>query len=100
MQPAHFAEPETEVNVMYYVRKSQITNLSKRNKSQSKSHLTNPGLTMHRGAFCQFPFRWIYYYGSNKSTGKETGKTHLCALYCAKVVSIIDPTLIAQILCH
>ena len=29
----------------------------------------------------QFPFRWIYYYGSNKSTGKETGKTHLCALY-------------------
>ena len=33
----------------------------------------------HRGAFCKFPFRWIYYYGSNKSTGKETGKTHLCA---------------------
>ena len=36
---------------------------------------------MHRGTFCQFPFRWIYYYGSNKSTGKETDKTHLCALY-------------------
>ena len=35
---------------------------------------------LHRGAFCQFPFRWIYYYGSNKSTGKETGKTHLCAV--------------------
>ena len=35
---------------------------------------------MHRGAFCQFPFRWIYYYDSNKSTGKETGKTHLCAV--------------------
>ena len=34
----------------------------------------------HRGAFCQFPFRWIYYYGSNESTGKETGKTHLCVL--------------------
>ena len=33
---------------------------------------------LHRGAFCQFAFRWIYYYGSNKSTGKETGKTHLC----------------------
>ena len=33
----------------------------------------------HRRAFCQFPFQWIYYYGSNKSTGKETGKTHLCA---------------------
>ena len=36
---------------------------------------------LHRGAFCQFPLRWIYYYGSNKSIGKETGKTHLCALY-------------------
>ena len=35
---------------------------------------------MHRGAFYQFSFRWIYYYGSNKSTGKETGKTHLCSL--------------------
>ena len=29
---------------------------------------------------CQFPFWWIYYYGSNKSTGKEIGKTHLSAL--------------------
>jgi hypothetical protein len=35
---------------------------------------------LHRGAFYQFPFWWIYYSGSNKSTGKETGKTHLCAL--------------------
>ena len=35
---------------------------------------------MHSGAFYQFPFRWIYYYGSNKSTGKETGKTYLCSL--------------------
>ena len=33
--------------------------------------------TLHRGAFCQFPFR---YYGRNKSTGKETGKTHLCGI--------------------
>ena len=32
-------------------------------------------LTVHRGAFCQFPFQWIYYYDSNKSTGKETGKS-------------------------
>ena len=23
-------------------------------------------------AFCQFPLRWIYYYDSNESTGKET----------------------------
>ena len=52
--------------------------------SKSKVHpmdLHYTGYTpVHRGAFYQFPFRWIYYYGSNKSTGKETGKTHLCAL--------------------
>ena len=36
--------------------------------------------TLHRGAFYQFPFRWIYYCYSSKSTGKETAKTHLCAL--------------------
>ena len=30
----------------------------------------------HRGAFCKFPF----HYGSNKSTGKKTGKTHLGAV--------------------
>ena len=35
---------------------------------------------MHRGAFWQSSFRWIYYYGGNKSTGKETGKSHLCAM--------------------
>ena len=29
--------------------------------------------TIHRVAFCQFLFQWIYYYGNNKSTGKETG---------------------------
>ena len=40
-----------------------------------------PFLTLHRGAFCQFPFRWIYHYGSNKSTGKETSNSHLCALH-------------------
>ena len=39
---------------------------------------------LHRGVFCQFPFRWIYYYGSNKSTRKETGKTPLCALQTLK----------------
>ena len=38
------------------------------------------GETVHRGAFCQFLFRWIYYCHSSKSTGKETGKTHLCAV--------------------
>ena len=35
---------------------------------------------VHRGAFCQFPFRWIYYYGSNKSTVKEIGKMYLCVV--------------------
>jgi hypothetical protein len=40
--------------------------------------------TVHKGAFCQFPFRLIYYYGSNKSTGRETGKIHLCAVDSAK----------------
>jgi hypothetical protein len=36
--------------------------------------------TVHRCAFYQIPLRWIYYYGSNKTIGKETGKTHLCAV--------------------
>ena len=27
--------------------------------------------TLHRGAFCQSPFRWIYYCHSSKLTGKE-----------------------------
>ena len=40
-----------------------------------------PYQSAHRRAFCQFPFRWIYYYDSNKSTGKETGKTHLYEVY-------------------
>ena len=41
-------------------------------------------MSLHRGAFCQFSFWWIYYYGSIKSTGKETDKMHLCALVCQK----------------
>ena len=44
---------------------------------------------LHRSAFCQFPFLWIYYYGSNKSTGKETGKMHLCVLTVRKVVDLL-----------
>ena len=35
---------------------------------------------LHRGAFFKFLFRWIHYCHSIKFTGKETGKTHLCAL--------------------
>ena len=36
---------------------------------------------LHGGAFWQFPFWWIYYCHISKSTGKETDKTHLCALF-------------------
>ena len=51
--------------------------------------------TLHRGAFCQFLFRWIYYYDSNKSAGKETRKTHLCAMveketWALTTLSIVD----------
>ena len=42
----------------------------------------SPHQPIHRGAFCQSSFRWIYYYGNNKSTGKETSKSHLCAIVC------------------
>ena len=48
--------------------------------SISSYFFSNFGIAVHRGAFCQFPFRWIYYYGSNKFTGKETEKMHLCAM--------------------
>ena len=53
--------------------KSQLT-------SDSKKQLTL-NVLVHRGVLCQFPFRWIYYNGSNKSTGKEIGKNHLCVVY-------------------
>ena len=53
----------------------------------------------HRGAFCQFLFRWIYYYGSNKSTGKKTGKTHLCAPVSADA-SKFRREHQSQIMCH
>jgi hypothetical protein len=42
--------------------------------------------TLQRGAFCQFSFRWIYYCRSSKSTGKESGKTNLCALLTVSAV--------------
>ena len=55
---------------------------------------------VHRGVFCQFPFWWIYYYDSNKPTGKETGKMHLCAImqsrqqalraYCHNIYTVFD----------
>ena len=39
-------------------------------------HFFSADITMHRGAFCQFPFRWIYYCHSSKFTRKETGKMY------------------------
>ena len=49
-------------------------------KNQKKINAIFVTCTVYKGAFCKIPFRWIYYYGSNKSTGKETGKTHLCTV--------------------
>ena len=40
---------------------------------------------LHRGVFWEFPFRGIYYCHSNKSTGKEIGKTNPCALVCIRL---------------
>ena len=40
----------------------------------------SPHPRLHIGAFLQFPFRWIYCCHTSKSTGKETGRTHLCGL--------------------
>ena len=52
---------------------------------------------LHRSAFCQFSFWWIYYYGNNKSTEKETGKSHLCA-QCHRSKSFsYGPTLIQSL---
>ena len=49
-------------------------------ENAQKTLLSPLGEPIHRGAFCQFPFRWIYYCHSIKSSGKETGKIHLCAM--------------------
>ena len=54
----------------------EIINFCAQKKCYSKYQIES----VHRGAFCQFPFRSIYYYGSNKSTGNKNGKTHLCAV--------------------
>ena len=46
---------------------------------------------VHRSAFCQFPFWWIYYCHSSKSTGKETGKTHVCATVTDLAITCVTP---------
>ena len=43
-------------------------------------NLSKPILALHRDAFSQFPFRWIYYCHNSKSNIKETGKTNICTL--------------------
>ena len=48
------------------------------------ANFVRPFEWVHRGAFCQFPFRWIYYCHSSKSTGKETDKMHLCGVGCQR----------------
>ena len=55
---------------------------------------------LHKGAFCQFPFRSIYNSGSNRSTEKETGKTHLCALHCtcANAFPVLKPFCFSRLL--
>jgi hypothetical protein len=44
---------------------------------------------LHRGAFYKFLFRWIHYCHSSKSTGKESGKMHLCGLGCYSLFSFV-----------
>ena len=70
------------------------------NDTKGHSHTT---LTIfcpfHRGAFCKFPFRCIYYYGSNKSTGKETGKTHFCAVLSKKRFKSNEESMLAALFC-
>ena len=41
--------------------------------------LTSEHKAVHKVAFCQFLFQWIYYCYISKPTRKETGKMHLCA---------------------
>ena len=45
--------------------------------------------TLYRGAFCQFPSRWIYYYGSNKTQKRKLAK-HI-SVHCKgfKVVNYV-----------
>ena len=50
--------------------------------------------TLHRGAFGQFPFRDIYYYASNKSTGKETGRC--IYVHCFKTDKILSRYIVSK----
>ena len=62
------------------------TYLTTYNIVPSLNHLVESPLILHRDAFCQFLFRWIYYCYNRKSSGKETGKTHLCAVHKPNII--------------
>ena len=49
--------------------------------------VTSTVTSVHTGVFCQLPFCWIYYCHSIKTTRKETGKTHLCAVVTSAVTT-------------
>ena len=40
----------------------------------------------HSAQRCFLSVSWIYYCHSSKSTGKETGKMYLCAVYCSEKI--------------
>ena len=67
----------------WFLKASLVRKRTASLKSLLQSNTSAFGGPLQRGAFCQFPFRWIYYCGSNKSTGKKSGKMHLCALFLA-----------------
>ena len=58
-----------------------LSNFSPGQQSLMKTFHKEANTPLHRGAFCQSSFWWIYFYGSNKSTGKETDKSHLYEVY-------------------
>ena len=46
--------------------------------SNQEEQITGPQRTSAGLVLTEISFWWIHYYSSNKSTGKETGKMHLC----------------------
>ena len=64
---------KTTINVINSTESNRwvTMGISKGEKIQKISKISV--FPLHGGAFCQFPFYWIYYYGSYESTGKENG---------------------------
>ena len=91
-----FGQVSVETSTMYFDVKD-----CKENPTTIKSKTSQLGLVNityrkvassrpHKGVFCQFLFWWIYYYDSNESTGKETGKTHPCGLVYYSILDSLD----------